>query len=218
MNERNRNMRMKQQLDERMMRQGQNRGRGQMPRPKNNSGGNAVDLFRQTGKLPLNLKPGNVGEINNVVWPFWFTFSAPELAPNTSSTGSFTVTQEASFICMAISKSVFRKTGAGPFTYTYIDPDQEDTAQGDANNLKFQFRDAQSSRVFQSTPMSLDHIGHPQFPTVLQSPIMFLPNATVEAFYSNTDATATYVPFITMFGYRVRIENAQEILSLVTGR
>jgi hypothetical protein len=46
---------------------------------------------------------------------------------------------------------------------------------------------------------------------------MFLPNSTVEAIFSNKDAARTYVPFVTFFGYRVRIEDAQNILSTITG-
>jgi hypothetical protein len=65
--------------------------------------------------------------------------------------------------------------------------------------------------------MPLDAYGLPEFPTVLNTPLMFLPNSTVEAQYSNTNNTNTYVPWITFFGYRVRIEDAHEILSLVTG-
>ena len=31
--------------------------------------------------LPSTMMPGNVGDINKVIWPFWFTFSQIELAP-----------------------------------------------------------------------------------------------------------------------------------------
>jgi hypothetical protein len=164
-----------------------------------------------------NLMPGNVGDINKIVWPFWFTFNAPVLSPGTSSTATFTVSQEAAFIWMSFSKAVFLRTGTAPnWTYTAIDPNDE-SAAGDADGLNVIFRDSQSSRTFQRNPMPLDAYGLPEFPTVLNTPLMFLPNSTVEAQYSNTNNTNTYVPWITFFGYRVRIEDAHEILSLVTG-
>lgn len=193
-----RNMRMQQQLRQRQSRNG------------------SPDMYRNIkSNIPTSLMPGNVGDINRVLWPFWFTFSAPELVPNQTASASFSVTQEACFIAMAYSKVVFKKT-AGPI-YTAIDPAQEDPAVGDANGLKFQFRDGSSSRVFSRTVVPLDAFGDPRFPAVFQTPIMFLPNATVECVYSNSDAAATYVPWITMFGYRVRLENAEQILSLIEG-
>lgn len=163
------------------------------------------------------LMPGNVGDINKVVWPFFYTFTAPELAPGVSSTGSFTVSQEAAFIWMNFTCAVFLRSGAGPnYTYTAIDTSDE-SANGNIDGLNIVFRDAQSSRVFQRDPMPIEAFGNPQYPTVLRSPVMFLPNSTVECLYTNNNSTNVYVPFITFFGYRVRIQGAENILSLVTG-
>jgi len=164
--------------------------------------------------LPASLRPGNVGSINRVIWPFWFTFSAPELAPNSASQGFTTITQEAAFVWMSYTKSIYKKT-AGP-VYTYVDPDNY-TAAGQTDGLKFTLRDAQSTRTFHNSPIEIDQIGNPQFPSVLPTPILFLPNSTIEITYQNDNASDTYVPFITMFGYRVRIEDAQKILSTVVG-
>lgn len=195
-----RNQRMMAQLQQRM-------------KQKNNS---AQDLYRNIKRnVPAQLMPGNVGDLNRVIWPFWFTFSAPELAPGQSSTGQLSITQEAAFIWMAFTKTVFKKT-TGPTAYTAIDPAQEDST-GSANGLTFQLRDSQSSRVFSQGLISLDAFGDPRYPSVLQTPVMFLPNSTVEVTYNNADATATYVPYITLFGYRVRLQDAEQILSLVNG-
>ena len=166
-------------------------------------------------KLPGMLRPGNVGDINRVIWPFWFTFTpAPELAPGESSSASFAVTQEASFVAMAITKTVHNLT-VGP-TYTYVDPGDE-TGAGETPGLSFFLRDAQSSRVFMQSTIELDHIGAPRFPTILAQPMLFLPNSVVEAGYTNSNASNTYVPFVTLFGYRLRIEESEKIRSLVTG-
>jgi hypothetical protein len=176
---------------------------------------NAATLKQNLDKaLPASLRPGNVGSINRVIWPFWFTFSAPELSPNSSSQGFTTITQEAAFVWMSYTKSVYKKT-AGP-VYTYVDPDNY-TSTGQVDGLKFTLRDAQSTRTFHNTPIEIDQIGNPQFPSVLPTPILFLPNSTIEITYQNDNASDTYVPFITMFGYRVRIEDAQNILSTVVG-
>lgn len=164
--------------------------------------------------LPASMRPGNVGSINRVIWPFWFTFTAPELAPNAASQGFTTITQEAAFVLMSYTKAVYKKT-VGPI-YTYVDPDDY-TSAGQTDGLKFTLRDAQSTRTFHNAPLELDSVGNPQFPSILPTPILFLPNSTIEVTYQNDNASDTYVPFITMFGYRVRIEDAQKILSTVVG-
>lgn len=168
--------------------------------------------FQQS--LPQDMLPGNIGDINNVFWPFYFTFSAPELAPNQGSIGSFTVTQEASFVLMDIKKVVFKKAAG---QYTAIDALYPDSALASANDLNIVFRDAQSSRTFMQTPMAVDEIGCAEFPTKLKKPQMFLPNSTIECIFQNSHPSNTYVPFVTMFGYRLRVDNAASILSLITG-
>ena len=164
--------------------------------------------------LPPDMLPGNIGDINNVFWPFFFTFSAPELPPNSGSIASFTVTQEASFILTGMWKVVFKKVNG---IFTAIDPLQADEALANANGLAMTLRDAQSSRTFMQLPMGIDEIGCAEFPTDLKKPQMFLPNSTIECIYQNSNPTDTFVPFISMFGYRLRVENSASILSLITG-
>lgn len=165
--------------------------------------------------LPPWLSPGNLGDLNKVIWPFWFTFTAPELVPNSNSTGIITVTQEAAFVLMAMTKVVFEKN---PLTNEVEAIDASDfSSAGQSQNLSFSIQDAQSKRFFTQVPIQLDTIGVPQFPTTLPSPLMFLPNSTVQISYFNADPSRTYIPFVTFFGYRVRIDDAQNILSTITG-
>ena len=77
--------------------------------------------------LPDYLVPGNLGDVNKVIWPFWFTNQTPELPAAkggvmSQATASVTITQEAAFIVTAYMKSVFRRTtipGALPSTPNY---------------------------------------------------------------------------------------------------
>lgn len=247
-----RNMRMKQQLEERVMaqkREQMQQGRGpffqppgQMKKPEGfQPPGQAVaasvrqneqvtktletpmqkssaqhPLMKAVNKINESRRPLNVGDLNRTIWPFFFTFKTGELAPDRTLQTSFTVTQEAAFIWLSYTKAVFLKdpaTGA----MNFIDPQEPTKALGEANGLEIVFRDAQSTRVFNAKPMALDHVGWSRNPSVLSTPTMFLPNSTVEAIFSNKDASRTYVPFVTFFGYRVRIEDAQSILSTITG-
>ena len=165
--------------------------------------------------LPPWLAPGNLNDLNKVIWPFWFSFTAPQLPPNTNSTGVITVTQEASFVWMAMTKVVFKQDPITGFV-TAIDP-EDNTAAGEATNLTFSIKDAQSTRLFTQNPVTLDSVGVPKFPTTLPSPLLFLPNSTVEISYFNADPVNQYIPFITFFGYRVRNDEAQNILSTISG-
>jgi hypothetical protein len=63
----------------------------------------------------------------------------------------------------------------------------------------------------------MDMVGSPQYPSVLPTPMMFLPNSNIEITYTNENASVTYVPFITFFGYRMRVDDAQNLLSTVVG-
>lgn len=167
--------------------------------------------------LPPAMRPGNVGAINRVIWPFWFTSTAVELAPNTSLQGFTTVTQEAAFVMMAITKTVYKRTGvAGAYSYTFVDS-LDEMAAGQVDGLTFTLRDSSSTRTFHNKPLEIDQIGGGEFPSVLPTPILFLPNSTIETTYNNDHPTDVFVPYLTFFGYRVRIEDAQNILSTVTG-
>lgn len=167
--------------------------------------------------LPKYLVPGNIGDINKVVWPFWFTATAPELpaaalGTQVQSSSTITITQEACFVLMSITKAVFVKTAGD---YFYVDPEQPGAA-GKTPGLSMIMTDAQSRRIFMSNPYRLDNMGSARFPTEMP-PMLFLPNSTIEMQLFNTNTTNTYVPWITFFGYRVRVEDAQQLLSLVTG-
>lgn len=168
--------------------------------------------------LPERLLPGNVGDINNVFWPFFFTFTTSELPPNSGFNASVTITQEAAFILLKMTKVVFRRSGAmAPFVYTAINALDSSEAISNANDLNITIRDAQSTRVFFGLPTGIDEIGCAEFPTKLPVSQLFLPNSTIECIYQNTNAVDTFVPFITLFGYRLRLDNAAAILSTVTG-
>lgn len=169
------------------------------------------------GALGPILTPGNIGDINSVIWPYYFTTDVPDTplgADETFLTG-FSVTQEAAFIMMSYTKSVYLVDGEEPNqTYTYLNPDMQ---QPSAPGLVFTLRDGSSSRQFYNTPMNMDHYANPRFPTKLPRPVMFLPNQVVQIAFTNRHESNLYIPMITAFGYRIRIDQAQNLLSLVHG-
>jgi hypothetical protein len=170
--------------------------------------------------LPDYLVPGNLGNVNSVIWPFWFTNITPELPAASGGTASqatamVTITQEAAFIITAFMKSIFIHDPVGG-TYTYVDP-QQPGQSGLTPGLSMTIQDAQSSRVFMSNPIDLDTVGDGRFPQDLPTPLMFLPNSVIKTQLYNSNTTYNYVPWITYLGVRCRIEDAQRIMSLITG-
>lgn len=162
------------------------------------------------------LRPGNLGDINRVVWPFWFTTSKVTLVPNSVSQANVTVTQEAAFIWLGHTKAVFLEEPGNAGNYNYIDPEQPD-ASAKANNLTMVIRDSQSSRVFMNKSIDVNQVGTWKYPTILPTPQLILPNSNLEFQFSNSDQNNTYRPFVTIYGLRVRIQDAQDILSTISG-
>lgn len=179
-----------------------------------NKQNNAVD---NRGLDMVELVSKNINGINSVIWPFFFTsVNSPLLAPNTVNTTNITITQEAPFILVKMVKSVFRITDYGlpAMTVDYIDP--QDTADQNAPGLQFTMSDSQSGKSFFDNPIDIDHIGDAKFPYKMPSPFMMLPNSNFEISYYNNHASNFYVAWLTFIGYRLRIDNAQNLLGLVT--
>lgn len=176
----------------------------------------ARDLERNMAKNLGPLAPGNLGDINKVIWPFFFSTDLPQTAigPNETFQTGFSVTQEAAFIMMSFTQTVYRDTGT---QWVYLDPNDSAGTYSQAPGLTFTLRDGSSSRQFFNTPMNISNYGNPRFPTKFPRPIMLLPNQVMQVAFQNQSQGTNYVPFITAFGYRIRIEDAQNFLSLVYG-
>lgn len=179
-----------------------------------NDGAKTLQYNMQQG-LNAPFLPGNVGDINRVIWPFWFTTSKVTLAPNQSINANFTVTQEAGFVMMSYTRAIFMEAAqAGNFVL--IDPDQPN-GSGKANDLSFTIRDSQSSRIFNNIPQNANQVGYWKKPTILPTPQLFLPNSNIQISWQNNSQTNTYRPFLSFFGYRLRIDHAKDILGTVVG-
>lgn len=160
--------------------------------------------------LPPGMVPGNVGHMNEVMWPFFhsvtFDFGTnPTWSPSTVQTKTFQVTQEA---CLLLSK-IYRKT------YSY------DTA-GELAPLNVIFRDRQSSRQLMSNPVPIQMIGRKSLPTVMPTPYIIMPNGVFEvemrSWVTVSQATTGNGKHEFVFeGYRIRIEDQDKVLSTVFG-
>lgn len=159
--------------------------------------------------------PKNLESMYNVSWGYFetFTFDQAGIAANESVIETISVSQEAAFVMTHAVKSVFEITGGEA---EYIDPYAAAPADRFVPDVSVQFRDAQSQRVLDQNAYEIDHIGDSRFAMKFQKPMMWLPNSVIECRFVN-DSANTYVPFITLYGYKIRLEDADRIVSLVTG-
>ena len=175
----------------------------------------AKSMKKETSKIDSRtLFAGNVNDINSILWPFFFQSKMIECGPNTQEVLNITITQEAPFSLVSMSKVVFYDDGG---TWKYLNPKSYDAnvQAGNANGLKFAISDSQSGRNWFDSPISLDHIGDGKDPYELPSPVLTLPNSNTEIALYNNSSTTYMVGFLFQ-GYRVRVEDAVNMLGLVT--
>lgn len=181
--------------------------------PQNSVRDLEINMARNLGMLA----PGNVGDLNKVIWPYYFTTEIPTEPIGNAETlqTGFQVTQEASFILMSYVKTVYL---ANQSPWEYLDPNNYDNLTTRAPGLSYTLRDGTSTRqFFNSIPPSMGQSGNPLFPSKLPRPILLLPNQKIEVNFINRHVSNLYVPSMTFFGYRIRSEHAKEIMSLVYG-
>jgi len=132
--------------------------------------------------------------------------------PGVNTPTSYTITQEACFVWMSFVKVVYAVDGVG--NLTYIDPNQAGAA-GQAYNLSFTIFDTQSQRNYQNVPTDVNTVGLPRWPTKFPRAMLFLPNSNIQISWTNADPANTYAPYLLALGYRMRVQDAQNILSLI---
>lgn len=206
------------------------RGMGDIP-AQAGAGGNAGRRLQEkfSDGILSGIQPGNIGDINRVIWPFAFQFQTQngvvaDVEVGQTQTLAFTVTQEAGFLMRTISHSTFRRGGtAGNYFYTYIDPYYFNEDANSPNGLTFVMQDAVSTRQYTGslngrTMQEVSTLGNANFPKIYPSTVFLLPNQTMLMKLTNNSPTNdVYRSFITVWGYRIRVEDAQKILSTVTG-
>lgn len=159
--------------------------------------------------LPSYMIPSNVGGIDSVQWPFLFSIdfdlgTDPAFNFSLRQTRSFQVTQEAGFLIMSISHYALN------------------SSENRYAPLELDIIDRQSSRRFMNSAIPVQTLGYLGLATVLPTPMLVMPNAGLDLTLSSMINTGvTYTGQIkhqfTFFGYRVRIDNAENVLSTIFG-
>lgn len=156
--------------------------------------------------LPDYLRPGNVGPLNAATWKFTFSVDFdfgvnPNISTNLRQTQSFQVTQESAFMITSVSRD-----------------SREVSLAGSLGPWQVTFKDAQSTRQFNSSPIPFQAIGTKGNDSVYTVPYFLFPNAKYEIEMSGFNTTpflavGEAVHQLSFSGYRMRVEDAQSILS-----
>jgi hypothetical protein len=168
--------------------------------------------------LPPELRPGNVGKLFDVIWPFWLSFPAYTLAPGATQTEIVQVTHEAAFIWTGITRVAY--VGAGTSAPYQCLSDLTTTPVYNLN-VNMQMKDLTYSKFYQDKPVSLDSFGSQGVTTQLPTPHLLMPNQRIEAkldsFSNDVDNPGedlSYFIYVILTGYRIRIQDANRYLSL----
>ena len=170
----------------------------------------------QAGHTINDLVANNAYGINDIIWPYWFTSQNSVVEMNSQTTGVISITQEAPFVLISMCKSVYNLSNPGLVDAEIAHIDPNNLTNPDAIGLNVNFYDPQSGYTFFDDPIAIDHLGHAEKPYFLESPYMFLPNSKMEINFFNTSVIQDYFTQFTFFGYRIKIENIQNSLGLVT--
>lgn len=164
--------------------------------------------------LPPKLRPGNVGWISDVVWGYGFNAGGILVEPGRAIDSVVSVTQEAAFILTKITQVVYEREGTpGNYTYNMVDYHDPNYETSGVYGLRYSMTDAQSGRSFMTQPEAIDNLGTNRYPYRLPTPLFFLPNSSIVFRFQNDTTTHSYYPFLTLWGVRIRLDEAGSILS-----
>lgn len=170
---------------------------------------NVAKLEEKVASMTSEIVPAGIKDINKIIWPYTMSTGFMQTSPTVAyANKNLLVNQEAGFVVTKVIHQVFEKMGAG--NYRWVDLRNENV-----EDLFINFSDPQSGRYFAQEPFSINHIGDGQFFTKMFGRPLILPNSAMNAEVTTKSGTKTYFTNISFVGYRVRIEDAQDILGLV---
>lgn len=167
-------------------------------------------LEDQVSNMTSEIVPAGIKDINKIIWPYVMSSGFMETSSTiTTASKNMLVNQEAGFVVTKVIHQVFEKMGAG--NYRWVDL-QNEFVEG----LYFNFSDPQSGRYFAQEPFSINHLGDGQFFTKLLGRPLILPNSAFNVEVINQGSSKNYFTNISFQGYKIRIEDAQDILGLTS--
>ena len=178
------------------------------------SSGQGGDMLNQYLKqfLPKRMQPGNVGDYDNVVWPFWFPLdfdigTDPVINSNLLFQKFTQITADGAFLLLSISLDAASVSESGLLAPLQVD-----------------IRDNQSSRQFNDRPIPIQNFGTNSRPAYLPTPYLFQPNATIQMNLTswipkgiNMSTTGSGVFQFLLGGLRIRTESDTNVTTAVMG-
>lgn len=166
-------------------------------------------LLRKT--LPYYLYPGNVGQLEKVAWPFYYTYNFdfgtdPTYTVESQRQQRIEISQEAAFIAMAVSVDYGDNSPASfraPVTLRMVD--------------------TQSSRQLNDRNVPIQTFGRYSNPTVMNTGFLVMPNSSLTLNLETNVPEGFQVPTVgdgsfqvVVSGVRVRVDAFRNVLSTVT--
>ena len=174
---------------------------------------NVAELEKTASTKMPSLVDGGLRDINKVIWPFMFSTGFMKTSPTILfAEKNITITQEAAFVATKIIKNVYKMTEENVYEWV----NTEDVSQKLIKGLSYSLSDPQSGRNFHRTPVNVEQIGNALYPTKMLSRPLILPNSSLNVKIYQENEVDTYFTNFTIQGFRIRIDDAQELLGLVT--
>jgi hypothetical protein len=178
---------------------------------------NILNLRQEIERKLPSLQLGGMEDINKIIWPYIANSGRVDIAPGRTESGFITITQEAGFVMTRMTRVIYKVVEdldqPNDVRFDYVNP-RSQTNAGIVGNLNLQINDSQSSRKYMQSPIKIDQIGDATDPYKFSSPQYIAPNSQLEVRFSNSEATQSYIAFIAIHGYKIRIAEAQKMLSL----
>lgn len=175
-----------------------------------------VAILREEVKsLTGDLVPNGIKDISKIIWPYQFSSGMMSTSPaKKTDSANIQNSNRAGFVINKIQAVIFEVTSADgdPLVQKFIDL-QSSTEL--VHDLYVRFSNS-SDRYFSSDFFHISHLGNARFFTRMISNPFLQPNTNFTVEIASKSSTKKYKTNISLLGYRLDIENGENILSYQT--
>lgn len=172
-------------------------------------------LKDEVAQLTPDLVPNGIKDISKIIWPYQMSSGMMSVSPLKKSDGAnIQNSNRAGFVINKIQATVFEVLSAvgDPLDLKYIDLQSSEDL---VHDLYVRFSNS-SDRYFSSAFFHISHLGNARFFTRMISNPFIQPNTNFTVELSSKSSTKKYFVNISLLGYRLDIENGENILSYQT--
>jgi hypothetical protein len=171
-----------------------------------------ASLQAEVSALTGDLVPNGIKDISKIIWPYQMSSGMLLTSPSRKTNGNnIQNSNRAGFVINKIQATIFEITSADgdPLVTKYIDLQSNIDL---IHDLYVRFSNS-SDRYFSSKFFHISHLGNARFFTRMISNPFIQPNTNFTVELSSKSSTKKYMTNISLLGYRLDIENGENILS-----